>query len=112
MNVRAISLRSILFAFLAITICGMPASFAAAAAPSASPPVADAFGELAAVQIDSGRGIDVTVNLLGPDAREQLVVTGSNASGQLRDLTGGVTYVASPPRHRGDRFVGIGNATV
>jgi len=54
-------------------------------------------GQLTEVSIESGRGGEGSAfQLDGQDARQQLVVTGKYNSGQLRDLTGKVNYVATP----------------
>ncbi len=53
-------------------------------------------GQLAEVQIDSGRTVDGAFTLDGQDSRQQLVVTGKYATGQLRDLTSKVTYEVAP----------------
>ena len=49
------------------------------------------------MQIDSGRTRDGGFVLEGQDARQQLVVTGKYASGQLRDLTSTASYEVTPP---------------
>lgn len=53
-------------------------------------------GKLLSLAIDSGRTAEQEFVLAGPDAREQLVVTGSYESGQLRDLTHRVVYETEP----------------
>ncbi len=53
-------------------------------------------GQLLEVQIDTGRTVDGGFVLDGQDSRQQLVVSGKFSSGQLRDLTGTVTYEAAP----------------
>jgi len=54
-------------------------------------------GKLVAVELESGRiGSDGFVLLAGRDAAQQLIVTGKYDSGQLRDLSGKVTYAANP----------------
>src|SRR5690606_26971000 len=53
-------------------------------------------GKLLSLSIDSGRAAEQEFVLAGPDAREQLVVSGSYESGQLRDLTHRVLYDTEP----------------
>lgn len=53
-------------------------------------------GALVEVHVDSGRNVEGGFTLDGQDARQQLVVTGKHATGQLRDLTGTVTYETTP----------------
>ena len=53
-------------------------------------------GQLAEVVIDSGRNVDGGFKLDGQDARGQLVVSGNYSSGQVRDLTGSVSYEVAP----------------
>jgi hypothetical protein len=53
-------------------------------------------GKLESLQIDTGRTADGASALVGQDARQQLAVTGRYTSGQLRDLTRGVTYDIQP----------------
>src|SRR4051812_43114156 len=53
-------------------------------------------GELQALRIETGRTVDGAFILDGPDAAQQLVVTGHYASGQERDLTRDVSYEARP----------------
>lgn len=49
-------------------------------------------GTLAAISLPAAQ-----VRLVGPDARRQLLVDGTYSSGQTRDLTRQVRYVAEPP---------------
>ncbi len=53
-------------------------------------------GQLLEVQIDSGRNVDGGFTLDGQDARQQLVVTGKHATGQVRDLSSTATYEVAP----------------
>lgn len=53
-------------------------------------------GQLTAVAVESGREIEGVFTLNGQDARQQLVVTGKYATGQLRDLTSKVSYEIAP----------------
>ncbi len=53
-------------------------------------------GDLQAIAIGFGRESADGVKLSGRDARQQLVVTGQYASGQVRDLTHHVTYSVEP----------------
>jgi Protein of unknown function (DUF1553)/Protein of unknown function (DUF1549)/Bacterial Ig-like domain (group 2) len=53
-------------------------------------------GQLASIQLESGRLKDGLVTIAGRDAGQQLVVTGVYSSGQTRDLTGKATYEVSP----------------
>jgi hypothetical protein len=70
-----------------------------AQATDAKAPAAPGLGDpgaLADVIVDSGRTTEGGFTLDGQDARQQLVVTGKHATGQLRDLTSKVTYEAAP----------------
>ena len=53
-------------------------------------------GQLTEVLVDSGRTLEGVFTLDGQDARQQLVVTGKYATGQLRDLTSAATYEVAP----------------
>jgi hypothetical protein len=53
-------------------------------------------GQLAAIQIETGRQKDGLVIIAGRDAVQQLVVTGVYSTGQTRDWTRKVAYDASP----------------
>ena len=53
-------------------------------------------GQLTEVVVESGREIEGVFTLNGQDARQQLVVTGKYATGQLRDLTSKVSYEIAP----------------
>lgn len=53
-------------------------------------------GQLQKVTVDSGRTTGDLFTLAGRDAAQQLVVTGLYSSGQQRDLTRAVKYVAAP----------------
>ncbi|MDB5387644.1 MAG: hypothetical protein JWM11_3290, partial [Planctomycetaceae bacterium] len=53
-------------------------------------------GQLMSLRIDTGRSAQNEFMLRGPDARQQLVVTGEYSSGQSRDLTRVVTYAVQP----------------
>lgn len=55
-------------------------------------------GKLQSVRIDTGRTVDGQFSLVGPDASQQLLVTGSYASGQSRDLTRQARYSIVPAR--------------
>jgi hypothetical protein len=70
-------------------------SQAADAARPRAPGLGDP-GQLVEVQIDSGRNVDGGFTLDGQDARQQLVVTGKHATGQLRDLSSTATYEVAP----------------
>lgn len=78
------------------------AASSAVAADSPPPPAAPKApglgdpGQLLEVQIDTGRSVDGGFVLDGQDSRQQLVVSGKFSSGQLRDLTGAVTYEVAP----------------
>jgi hypothetical protein len=70
-----------------------------AAANDVKPPQAPGLGDpgaLIELQIDTGRTVEGRFTLDGQDARQQLVVTGKHASGQLRDRTASVSYEVSP----------------
>jgi len=66
------------------------------AAPAFKPPGLGDPGELREVSIECGRAVEGGFELKGQDARQQLVVTGSYATGQQRDLTSKVTYATEP----------------
>jgi hypothetical protein len=53
-------------------------------------------GALQTLRIDTGRSVENQISLRGPDARQQLIVTGEYATGQSRDLTRDVTYDVQP----------------
>jgi hypothetical protein len=53
-------------------------------------------GALKSLHVETGRTIDGTFSLDGPDASQQLVVMGRFASGQARDLTRTVSYEVRP----------------
>lgn len=53
-------------------------------------------GELVALAIETGRDDGSPLTLVGNEPRQQLIVTGTYASGQQRDLTSAVTYVTEP----------------
>ena len=92
---------AVLLALWALPVAGVLADEAtapeaeAAAAPPKAPGLGDP-GELLEVQIDSGRTVEGGFTLDGQDARQQLVVTGKFATGQVRDLTGGASYEVAP----------------
>jgi hypothetical protein len=79
------------FAVGSATAADSPPPSAAPKAPGLGDP-----GQLLEVQIDTGRTLDGGFVLDGQDSRQQLVVSGKFSSGQLRDLTGAVTYEAAP----------------
>jgi len=62
-----------------------------AAAPGLGDP-----GTLQSITLETGWPEGRVATLRGRDARQQLLVTGSYSSGQVRDLTRGVSYEASP----------------
>ena len=53
-------------------------------------------GKLQSVVIETGRTADGTFVLNGPDAAQQLLVTGTYTSGQTRDLTRQARYTSEP----------------
>jgi hypothetical protein len=53
-------------------------------------------GQLQSIAVETGRLKDGMVIVAGRDAGQQLVVTGTYATGQVRDLTRDVTYSISP----------------
>ena len=76
--------------FLAVTVCR------AHAADKPEPPGLGDPGKLTGLTIDTGRTVDGAIEIAGRDASQQLLVTGSHDSGQVRDLTGKVNYTVSP----------------
>ncbi|MGD9644464.1 MAG: DUF1549 domain-containing protein [Pirellulales bacterium] len=66
-------------------------------APAPTPQAEATSAEpLSALVVEPGRPGESSFTLQGADARRQLLVTGTTTSGQLRDLTGTVTYRAEP----------------
>jgi hypothetical protein len=75
------------------------AADAAAAETAAATPKAAGLGDpgtLQSVDVQSGRNVDGGFTLDGQDARQQLLVTGQYASGQVRDLTASIAYEVAP----------------
>ncbi len=64
-------------------------------APTATAPSED-LGPLSALVVEPGKPGESSFTLRGADARRQLLVTGTFASGQVRDLTDKTTYRAEP----------------
>ncbi|MFM9116182.1 MAG: DUF1549 domain-containing protein [Planctomycetota bacterium] len=85
---------ALLWAALAITATHPVLSFAADP-PVKAPGLGDP-GKLTSIAVDSGRQKDGGFQLSGRDSAQQLVVTGKYESGQIRDLTGKVTYKVQP----------------
>ncbi|MBI3469149.1 MAG: DUF1549 domain-containing protein, partial [Planctomycetes bacterium] len=80
-------------------LLGTAHAWAGDAADSSSKPVAPGLREpgiLQRVAIETGLPDDKQSVLRGSDARQQLIVTGSFAGGQTRDLTRSVAYEVSP----------------
>jgi hypothetical protein len=61
-----------------------------------APPASAELGSLKSLTIETGRTVDGQFMLDGPDASQQLVVTGLYSSGQARDLTRTVTLGVHP----------------
>ena len=76
----------------ALLLCGA----GGARAQTASAPGLGDPGTLQGISLETGWPAGQLATLRGRDARQQLLVTGSYSSGQLRDLTRSVTYEASP----------------
>ncbi len=53
-------------------------------------------GTLESISVETGRTIDGRFILTGPDATQQLLITGKYSSGQLRDLSRQLTYSTLP----------------
>ena len=53
-------------------------------------------GSLVSIAVETGRDAGVAAILRGRDAQQQLVVTGTFSTGQIRDLTGLVTFETNP----------------
>ena len=53
-------------------------------------------GQIMSISVETGRMQEGVFTLAGRDASQQLLVTGDYDSGQQRDLTGQVSYSASP----------------
>lgn len=66
------------------------------AADTPDPPGLGDPGKLVSITVDSGRTVDGKFILAGRDAHQQLVVTGSYDSGQVRDLSRDVVYTVTP----------------
>jgi hypothetical protein len=67
---------------------------AAAESPGPTPPAAD--GRVVAISMHTGRTDGPAVVLLGEDARQQVVVTGTYADGKTIDLTRVVVFTSQP----------------
>ncbi|MDP6553946.1 MAG: DUF1553 domain-containing protein [Pirellulaceae bacterium] len=66
------------------------------AADAPDPPGLGDPGKLVSITLDSGRTIDGKFVLAGRDAHQQLLVTGTYDSGQVRDLSRDVVYTVAP----------------
>ena len=53
-------------------------------------------GKLQSIRIDTGRTSEGRFVLTGPDAAQQLLITGTFSSGQVRDLTRTARYASAP----------------
>ena len=87
-----ISLRVVLFA------AGM-LSILALARPALAGPEPKGLGDpgkLQSVRLETGRTADGRFLLIGPDAAQQILVTGTFSSGQVRDLTRQARYSSAP----------------
>lgn len=79
-------------------------SFADEPTPPAPPHISHPAGQINALSIQAGSTDETSVGavttphatLPGPDSRLQLVVTARYTSGEVRDCTGSVSYVAAP----------------
>ena len=91
----------------ALVLWMLPATSSADDTPAAEPETAaDATvpqsaglgdpGELLELEIESGHTVDGAFKLDGQDARQQLIVTGKYATGQIRDLTATSDYSVEP----------------
>jgi hypothetical protein len=82
---------------LLVVLAMLMAAAPLAAAPSMpqTPGLGDP-GKLTSLSIETGRTHDGAFHLAGRDSAQQLLVTGNYATGQVRDLTRGVSYAASP----------------
>jgi hypothetical protein len=78
-------------------ICAFLLAGQIAVAEEAVPRGLPAPGALQSVIIETGRNIGKEFLLDGPDASQQLVVTGNYATGQMRDLTRAAAYRVQPP---------------
>ena len=91
--------RSIPAAALLMAACLLSATSVMFAADAAKPDEAPGLGDpgqLKSIAIKTGRLEDGAVLISGRDAVQQLVVEGSYASGQIRDLSRDVTYSVTP----------------
>src|SRR5262245_56773376 len=85
------------FAALALGVCVAASVFAAGEkALRPKPPGLGDPGQLTSIAIETGRAADGKLTLIGNEASQQLVVTGTYSSSQVRDLSGTVVYKAEP----------------
>src|SRR4051794_17941690 len=84
------SSRSVRTSFASFAVCAMLVAAAVADAQSSPAP-----GPLKSLSIDTGRTRSGEF-VLGPDAAQQLIVTGHYAGGQALDLTRSVAYDVRP----------------
>lgn len=66
------------------------------AADAPDPPGLGEPGNLLSIAIDTGRTVDGKFILAGRDSHQQLIVTGTYDSGQVRDLSRDVVYTVAP----------------
>ncbi|MGH7224522.1 MAG: DUF1549 domain-containing protein, partial [Gemmataceae bacterium] len=64
--------------------------------PTMAAPERGRPARIQSIRIENGRTIDVRFVLIGPDASQQLLVTGTFSSGQVRDLTRRARYSSVP----------------
>ncbi len=83
---------------IAILLAGLPSLLALALPARAAPEPKGlgAPGTLQTIRIETGRTVDGRFLLTGPDAAQQLLVTGTFSSGQVRDLTRQARYSSAP----------------
>ncbi len=66
------------------------------AADMPDPPGLGDPGKLVSITVDSGRTVDGKFVLAGRDSHQQLLITGTYDSGQVRDLSRAVVYTVTP----------------
>ncbi|MEO2007045.1 MAG: DUF1549 and DUF1553 domain-containing protein [Pirellulaceae bacterium] len=84
--------------FVILTICSAFCTLAVAADQETAkePPGLGDPGQLQEIVIQTGRTVEGRIVISGRDAYQQLMVAGMYSSGQIRDLTDAVEYLAEP----------------
>ncbi|HIK94502.1 MAG TPA: DUF1553 domain-containing protein [Planctomycetes bacterium] len=87
-----------MMSFAILTICSAFCTLAVAADQETAkePPGLGDPGQLQEIVIQTGRTVEGRIVISGRDAYQQLMVAGMYSSGQIRDLTNAVEYLAEP----------------